>query len=110
MFNFLLSLFQKFVVGLSKFVCKIFSGFPVIPSVVVALDTLDLVTEAVIACNYFLPMDTIAFILSSSIIWYALKIVIIFMKSDLGHSLAKLVVGKLNSLAGIFFDLISKIK
>lgn len=101
---------QKAVIGLSKFVCNIFSGFPVIPSAVVALDTFDLVTEVVIACNYFLPMDTIAFIISNVIGWYALKLVIVFMKSDLGHSLAKLVVGKLNSLAGIFFDLISKLK
>lgn len=106
MFEFFANLFSKIVNVFKDLLLIIYSTIPEVPSITVALDTLDLVTEAAVACRYFLPLDTIAQLSAATVTLLAFKIVVSFMRSEFGQMIVGKVLDKLKDLAGILLKFI----
>ena len=106
MFTFFANLFSKIVNVFKDLLLIIYSTLPEVPSITVALDTLDLVTEAAVACRYFLPLDTIAMLTSATVGLFAFKIVVSFLRSEFGQKVIGIIVDKLVDLAGVLLKFI----
>ena len=63
-------------------------------------------TEAAVACRYFLPLDTIAVLTSATVGLFAFKIVVSFMRSEFGQMIIGIVLDKLKDLVGILLKFI----
>ena len=99
----MLELLEKIWSVILKFVYNLVSFLPEVPSPAVALDTLDLVTEAGVACRYFLPTDTIAELTIATLGVYGLKVIVAILRSEFAQSLLKAALTKLTGVLGIFF-------
>ncbi len=106
MFEFFSNLFARIVSVFQNLLLIVYSLLPEVPSVTVALDTFDLVTEAAVACRYFLPLDTIAVLTSATVGLFAFKIVVSFMRSEFGQMIIGIVLDKLKDLVGILLKFI----
>ena len=85
---------QHILTLISKvFYCAFFFFFD-IPSVDVALDTLDLVTDGIIAARYFLPLDTICQLTAATLGLLALRVLVTLLSSRVGKMFLEFIVGQ----------------
>lgn len=106
MFDFFAKIFTRFVNVFKDLALLIYSTIPEIPSITVSLDTLDLVTQAAVACKYFLPLDTIALLCAATVKLFAFKIVVSFLRSEFGQKVLGIIIDKLTDFIGVVLKFI----
>lgn len=81
------------------------SMLPDIPSVKVSLQSLDLVTDCIIAVRYFLPLDTICQLTAATLTLLGFRALIALLSSKTGRALITLLVKQFSGLGSVVFSI-----